>query len=503
MLKRIVAVGLFAVLCHCADSYRGDVPPGDTGAVDGGPRDPTTTAPSPPAPSELTLAPLEDVILSDQGASTSVPITITRSAPGPVTVTAADLPAGVAVAPVTIGAGETTGTLVFALSSKPTLSPTTIRVTAADAAGANATQTSTLLVRGAPGTFDTSFGSGGSTSSLYGNESVLAVDVAPLGARGYELLADKTSSILSQLSLRGVIAAPVSLGFVGSGAIAAQGGKVLVGGIDTDRSIFVRRYSPEGALDATFAAGGLALGTAPARSDGAVRDFLVGPDGALVLYRTADGGYIDGFSFDGAATSRVRVSSTPENNPLSFGRVGDGVVSFLSALGGARYFVQTITAGGTGTVSNTRIDANDPLDATPPLPRGATGAGRAYLPFSRRGSVTSATSLIAAPAGEAPVIATLDTSTGQPAATVVQADGKIIVAYADGRSVNVVRYVSEGGTRDATFGTNGMITLSFRQSAKDVGRIRIYALPENRLLAFVNTSDANDRTIPSFCRLWL
>ena len=113
----------------------------------------TLTIPSP----AITLATGSSTGTIVQGATTSIPVTITRTNgfTGPITLTVDSLPTGVTAAPLTIAAGATTGTLVLTATAgaTPTTAPRSIIVRASGTGVTSQTATIGLTVNSsvAPG----------------------------------------------------------------------------------------------------------------------------------------------------------------------------------------------------------------------------------------------------------------------------------------------------------------------------------------------------------------
>ena len=178
MRRLLLALGVSTLAAlsaaACSDSNGGspggqqDTPDGSTSAEGGGADSPTG-----PASDSFTVAALADTTVA-AGRSTKVPLSIARGAEAtaPVTVTVTGLPAGVTAGALVIDG--TSGDLALTADASAALGTATATVTAVLASNSPVTLTAPLklTVRAAPGTVDTSWGTQGSISGVFGDAFV-------------------------------------------------------------------------------------------------------------------------------------------------------------------------------------------------------------------------------------------------------------------------------------------------------------------------------------------
>ncbi|MBZ9752223.1 hypothetical protein K7W42_15315 [Deinococcus sp. HMF7604] len=244
-------------------------------------------------------------------------------------------------------------------------------------------------------------------------------------------------------------------------------GKIVVAGYTSNASaaaqdIVVARYTPAGALDSTFGAGGIVItpisaGTANDRA----RDLVIQPDGKIVILGTAATGggtgddtvlvrYNTNGTLDtsfGSGTGKVvtavgpNVGSASADVANAFVRLPDG--SFVVA-GSSNYFDSANTTG--IDVALTKFQPNGAVDTT----------------FGTNGRVFTSVG-----AGNG-----TDVANGIE----VQPDGKLVIGGtsvtggSSGQDFLVARY-NANGSLDTSFGTAGKVLIGFgASSATDIGR---------------------------------
>jgi uncharacterized delta-60 repeat protein len=150
-------------------------------------------------------APTTPVELTAGGVATPLTIQATRAtgAAGDITLTVSKLPSGVTAAPAVIPAGQSSGSI--ALTAAASAAPGAATITVAGALGGDTAMTSaSLVVRGAPGTLDTTFGKAGLAFQA-GSSAVDAVALQPdgkiiLGAVNEDIATLSSTQTLSRIS---------------------------------------------------------------------------------------------------------------------------------------------------------------------------------------------------------------------------------------------------------------------------------------------------------------
>jgi|GEM_PF-1859358 len=114
------------------------------------------------------------------GSVGEVEVTVTRTGvPGAVVVSAQGLPANVSASTLTIPSGETKGKLALTALPAALHGRHTITIVGADVeAKVRRERPTSLLVRGAPGALDTSYGTGGRAEAAFGGASVALAGIA-------------------------------------------------------------------------------------------------------------------------------------------------------------------------------------------------------------------------------------------------------------------------------------------------------------------------------------
>jgi uncharacterized delta-60 repeat protein len=292
-----------------------------------------------------------------------------------------------------------------------------------------------VRLRSANGTLDPTFGSGGKRVIDFGtdDESVYGAALQPDGK--IVLGGDsRLQPAVVRLKANGALDTTFdgdgrklfSWGAIGrvTAVVVAPNGKILLGGFSGPEggNIQVARLNANGALDATFGAGGIAA------VDFGATEF------GEALARQADGRILVAgrSSATGAVVARLRATGVLDPDFGSGGRVtlpGGGSVGAV-LMQPDRTIVVAGNASGSATMTVTRLKPDGSLDGT----------------FGSAGTTTVAFGSLANPLGGA----------------VRQANGKIVIAgyTQDGEDVAVAR-LDASGSLDPTFGTGGRATVDF------------------------------------------
>jgi uncharacterized delta-60 repeat protein len=220
-------------------------------------------------------------------------------------------------------------------------------------------------------------------------------------------------------------------------AIAIQpDGKIVVAGEASFAASFgLVRYTPDGALDATFGGGGIVT------TD-------IAPPGAYAMALQADGKIVA--AGGGRRFALVRYTPVGDLDP-TFG--GDGVVTTnFNPEYDLAYAVAIQADGKIVAAGVSSIEARKFLDDTKIAVARYNADGSLDTSFGGDGRVT-----------------TNFTGTYDAArAAVIQADGRIVVAGTAGgyRTFALVRYNSDG-TRDSSFGSGGRVTTNFSRGSTE------------------------------------
>ncbi len=160
---------------------------------------------------------------------------------------------GLSAPAVTIPAGQTTGTLHLSASATATVGVTTASFTVQ--AATTSTVAVPLLVAGAPGTFDTTFGTGGAiidNPTLSYRQIAIDENDSPwiMGNGGWVVRHYDTNGVADTKS-NDAIAATLATLDGNAARIAVRGGALLVGGTSSG-GLAIRKMTTAGALFATF-----------------------------------------------------------------------------------------------------------------------------------------------------------------------------------------------------------------------------------------------------------
>jgi uncharacterized delta-60 repeat protein len=295
------------------------------------------------------------------------------------------------------------------------------------------------------GSLDSTFGSGGIVASKIGTHVKNSIGLYPstdttgnakkIVEAGAGSLArfNAYGSVDTHFGNKGLVAVSATSNI--AAVVVQSDGKILVGGDDK-----LVRYNPSGTLDTTFGSGGIA--TVPGLGfDG----LSLQPDGKLVAAGTT-------------ASNAWEVARFNTNGSLdtAFDSTGTvpGTVTFTFTAGvGGPSALAIYPSTGPDTADYGKIEVAGSLDNNP---GGIWGYQVALARFNADGSADSTF-------GQAGQVVTPFPTGGMSAtATVLQADGKIVVAGKSVRSgggqtgFGVLRYNTDGSL-DASFGNGGLV----------------------------------------------
>jgi len=397
-----------------------------------------------------------------QGTSAGVAVNVIRS-PGfteAVTVTASGLPDGTALVPVTVAANETTATLlVSATATAPHSIPTSVDVVGrADTSAAMAHVPLTVTVTGAPGTLDTSFGTGGRARIAVGagEDMAYAVALQPDGrivvaGRSAERGGDfsvvrltRDGALDTSFGVGGKVTVDVNGGSDTAHALALQpDGKVLLAGsaaraTGAGQTFALVRLTAAGELDSSFGQGGKVTTAFGADADTAYA-LLVEPNGDILV----GGDSNQGASSTGIDFALARYTSTGALDE-TFGQGGKVVTALAASNGRDSIYAlaaqdlegsrRIVAVGGEGDFTAARYDARGALDPS------FGGAGKVS---GLQGSVIGAARAVS-----------------------VTADGKLLLAGHDNHHASLVQ-LTPAGALDVTFGAGGKVRTTVSATSWD------------------------------------
>ena len=325
---------------------------------------------------------------------------------GPVKLSASKLPGGVTAEPVTVTQDQTAGTLTLIANATPVLGVTVIEISAAaldETIGAKADVQ--LVVRGAPGTLDTSFASTGIVADL----SILAADGVFL-KDGRIVVAGSTTAesgygddygavrltpdgkVDTTFAKDGVFRTTLGVPEIGSQSVAkallGEDEKISIIGQAADSNKELRfgivRIDKDGTLDPLLGKSGVGPVTGAARDGGNVgsNTFLMGfaaqfIGGKVAIGKVGPTGFDATFGTDGVVIDSTRDIVKPSGIVQPNGKIlvggasgSPGVDEGLLLL---RYNAdgtvdQTFATGGAYTVDYT--DSNESVEALAMLDQG-------------------------------------------------------------------------------------------------------------------------------------
>ncbi|HSO35891.1 MAG TPA: hypothetical protein VLT33_25350 [Labilithrix sp.] len=481
-----------------------------------------------------------------QGSSVAIEVTITRSGfDGAVNANVVGLPPGVAASPLVIAAGATSGKLSLSALANVPQGTTSVTITAADVDGKiRRERPASLLVRGAAGAADTTFGEAGRVSKPIGNDGI-AVRALAVQADGRILVGGQSERdvVIARLGSDGTLDATYgTMGTVTADlksegtssydsaeglAIAPNGSAVIAGWTTNPTSSYaVARFLPSGGLDTTFdKAGYVVTPFVPQptwNGDVLASAVVVQPDGKPVFagkileqganhhpviarfktggalddtFGTNDSGWFSRQAYEGATPL---ASSDDECNALALAP-GDKIVGAgTTEQGGKRMFV-------------VRLDAKGKLDpsfgsggfAQIAFPKDATAQSVHTLPDGRV-LVTGTTDgkMVIARLDAAGLLDTQFGGTGKvlvdvgapvidtSARSVLDAAGRIVLSAAIGADYDIVlARVLPSGQVDTSFGSGGRLVAKLGARGNP-NNVRIALQPDGRIVAATNLDAA-------------
>ncbi|HJZ85548.1 MAG TPA: hypothetical protein VKN99_10275, partial [Polyangia bacterium] len=484
------------------------------------------------------LAPGSVQVQQGQSATVSVNLTLMGGFAQPVTITATGLPTGVTADPLMIAAGMTTGQLTLhAAATAAQGGPTMVTVTGSAGSLSHNAQLG-VLVSGAPGSLDLSFGTGGKfTTQVGGSSRSLGVAVQSDGkilvsgdaVGSTQLLVlrlNPDGTLDSGFGTGGHTTTAIGTAAYGIAVLAAPNGKILVAGGTTSNSMtydaVVARYSASGALDTTFGNMGTVVTDLGATYD-EVHHLFVQPDGKLL----AGCLYFDSAGAQAAVIVRYDVNGALDASFATGGKLtvtGFGYGGLVLQSDGKILLGGGDTAGfgvyryaPTGTLDSTFGSggrASVMLSATD------YGAGLDQLPDGRIVQTGNSVcgSMRCLSAARLSNMGALDGSFGSGGKTLtsipiqlvrnqaLQADGKILATFRQGsgtsQALAVARLTANGGV-DTAFGgatgTPGVTAVTFGGTPSDAEDVAVQA--DGRILV-VGVSGAVGATTVAVARLW-
>jgi uncharacterized delta-60 repeat protein len=258
-----------------------------------------------------------------QGGTTELSVRVVRldGFAGDVHLRAESLPAGVTSTETIVSSDSTSGT--FTLSAPPSVALPAPVLARVRGDGAHRTERASLAltVRGAPGSLDTSFGSGGQASLL---EEILDAEALPDGGllvTGY----DDSSAKVCRLTVDGSLdqafgaAGCAALGthkFFGTNLLVDETGFFLIA--SADMQIAIARFHLDGTLDLGFGDGGVVFHGAPGTYERPMYAVRLEDGFALTAYHNDgidQGMMLLRFDLDGSPTAKFGTNGRIELGP--------------------------------------------------------------------------------------------------------------------------------------------------------------------------------------------
>lgn len=497
-----------AVPIGCGSSSPSDVTPApntDADVAEGGAApDVGADATAPTLTLTLTLDATETEIVAGATATLTSHVTRGPSSNGPITLTLVGLPSGVTAAPVTIADGQTDGTVTLSAAQGATQG--LAKISAAAALGAvTASAATSLFVRGAPGTLDTSFAASGVMFNPQpGVVELRAVAVQSDGkilVGGELYAAPSTNALVTRIDEAGKLDPTFGTGGSASTAFAtggaesffslaiAPGGSIVAGGYTFTGSandrVIAARMGADGKPDLSFNATGRYItsfpGTQGARSVG----MILQKDGKLTLLGQVPAG-------PGTwGVARVTAQGGTDAMFGGGGAVLPGATSGTLWCGGEQSDGNLVVAGGLYESGTLRWGITRLIAATGAIDSGYGVFGFAKLSFPSVPSgiiacridpadkLVSAGYLVEAGIGKIavgrfgkdgtfdptfhagqPVSVPLGAGSAYPTGLFLQKDGKIVVAGNSPAGILTVLRLGADGTLDPGFGSGGALTTS-------------------------------------------
>lgn len=474
-----------------------------------------------------------------QGAIVQVDVTITRAGfDGPITASASNLPAGIAAQPVVIAAGGTSAKLTLSALPNAAQGTTQVNISTSDAEGKiKREKAATLLVRGAAGALDTTFGTAGKVTAKVGTTG-LGVKGVVVQADGRTLIggASDNDFALTRLAVDGSVDTTYGLGGKVTADLRVDGmasidypnaialgptGAAVVAGYrqSTPTTHAIARFLPTGVLDTTFDKDGFAVPVFPERdwnnniataaivqSDGKAlfAGTIMAPMGGkshAVVARFKDNGALDeGFGtnnsgwFYGQVTPGVNTGTDDQCEAIALAP-GDKIVAAGTSTDAAVYNVFALRLDSTGKpdLAFGPKAGFSPLNfATAATPRSVhvLPDGRVLLTIENEGKIVLArldASGVAdgtfGPAGK--VTVEVGAATLGPR-SLLDASGRLVIAAGIGTDRIVVTRLTSDGKVDMTFGTSGIVMVPVGATITPAN-VRLSQTPDGRIVVATNT----------------
>ncbi len=418
-----------------------------------------------------------------QGKSRAVPFTLTRSAgvPGPVTVRAIGLPAGITMLPAAVASGVSEGSITIETSAAVPQGATAFELEAQATDGTVAKLKVDAFVRGRPGVLDSTFNAEGIVPDVFGEVEGIASGLAVQDDGGILVGGQSATNqmILHRVTSNGAL--DPMFGATGRTTFEGGQGGMTIGAFGAGPSRFVLafrrgsvsrlyRTDGEGKLTTSYGEQGLATVVVAGQGQALAVDMAALPDGrALVAasFPGASGGAAAGvmrWAADGTLDTTYGINGVcwlPKSVITQAGPI------VADAAGGALVLAPTI-GGRAAVVGCTSAGVRATNIGTAPDHLSDLGAGTG-------GAVRSATGglvvLLSPPGGGSPSLLETDAAgkvVGGPhavpmsgangTALAVAPDGRVVVAWAnDTNEVRLAR-ITAAGAPDADFGVQGTAT---------------------------------------------
>ncbi|HEX7664056.1 MAG TPA: hypothetical protein VF407_06095, partial [Polyangiaceae bacterium] len=372
---------------------------------------------------------------------------------------------GLSMAPVTIGSTTTIGTAHISASATAALGKQQLSFVVTT--GTTATVVLPIVVAGAPGTLDTTFGVNGVVADQPGGVAygVACADdghVYVIGGSGPWLVRRYDENGAADPTFDNAIKTNATGAGRGS-RIAVQGSMLAVGGGDGSNALTIRRVTTSGAIDATFGTSGtfnVKVGSQAAK--GTLTDLAFTASGDVLATADVSMPSDDGFAYriHGSTADKIEYSTTVDPGGIALDGAGKIVVSgsLHTADAGVQLWTQklddsfadagTASSGtkgqflsdGTIAVTSTRIGVFGGYNA-------GNGHSLAVFDVSSLAVVSAAASIDHAGTYDVPF-------TGAAA----EPDGKMVGCGSNGGSQSEFAYVSRfdaDGSKDTSFGDSG------------------------------------------------
>lgn len=253
---------------------------------------------------------------------------------------------GVSAPTLTIGPGQTTGIIHLSASATAAVGITSASFTVRT--DATATVAVPLLVAGAPGTFDTTFGTGGAVADYPGQsyrQIVIDENDSPwvMGNGGWIVRHYDTNGVVDTATNAAVATTMADLDGNMS-HLAVRAGVLVVGGTESSEGLAVRKMTTAGALFATFGGGGTfhAQVSSNPNANGSVNGLAIASNGDVFAsaYMTSTQTFGAVYRIHGSTSTSYRYTAESVPAGLAIGPTGQVASggTFTTADGGTMLF---------------------------------------------------------------------------------------------------------------------------------------------------------------------